>query len=130
MCGGGLILALPLHTCACAFVVLLLLAASRSALGLHRRGVDLDLSGSARRSRRSHPVLDLGRHRHEGLLHVRGVLGRRLQKGDAKLIGVFLSEEERLELTPPQQYVVACTKLHMLSSAIWRIATLSLTNAG
>ncbi len=66
------------------------LAAPRASLGLHRRGVYLDLSGGARRRGGTHAVLDLGRHRHEGLLHVRSVLGRGLQEGDAQLVGVLL----------------------------------------
>lgn len=66
------------------------LAASAAALGLHRGGLDLDLPGGARRRGGPHPVLDLRRHGHEGLLHVRRVLGRRLQEGDAQLVGVLL----------------------------------------
>jgi len=37
----------------------------------------------------AHAVLDLRRHGHEGLLHVGGVLGRRLQERDAQLVRVL-----------------------------------------
>lgn len=38
----------------------------------------------------AHAFLDLSCHRQEGLLHVRGILGRRLQEGNSKAISEFL----------------------------------------
>jgi hypothetical protein len=67
-----------------------ILATTAAALLLHRGGLDLHLSGGTRRRRWANPVLDLGGHGHECLLHVGRVLGRRLQEGDAQLISVLL----------------------------------------
>ena len=56
-----------------------------------RRTADVDAAADVRRRRgRTHAVLDFGCHRHEGLLDVGGVLGRRLQEGNVQLFGVFL----------------------------------------
>ena len=68
----------------------LTLAAARVLLAGDRRGVDPDLSRAAGGRGRAHPVLDLGGHRHERLLHVGRVLRRRLQERDAQLVGVLL----------------------------------------
>jgi hypothetical protein len=40
----------------------------------------------------AHALLDLAGHGQEGLLDVAGVLGRRLEEGDAQAVGEFLSE--------------------------------------
>ena len=72
------------------------LAAARALLAVDRLGVYPDaLAGRAAGGRgRPHAVLDLGRHRHERLLHVGRVLRRGLQEGDAQLVGVFLEESD------------------------------------
>ena len=51
------------------------LTTARSALSLYWRRLNFDLAGRTRRRWRSDSILDLGRHRHEGLFHVRRVLG-------------------------------------------------------
>lgn len=38
----------------------------------------------------THALLDLAGHGQEGLLDVAGVLGRRLEEGDAEAVGEFL----------------------------------------
>lgn len=40
----------------------------------------------------AHPLLDLGSHGHEGLLHIGGVLGTRFQEGDAQRVGKLLPD--------------------------------------
>lgn len=73
----------------------------RASAAAPRRGVDwlaLDLDvglfGGAGCGARAHPLLDLGRHGHEGLLHVGGALGARLQEGDPQVICKLLQREE------------------------------------
>lgn len=38
----------------------------------------------------SHPILYLGGHRHEGLLHIRRVLSASLEKGNSQMVCIFL----------------------------------------
>lgn len=68
------------------------LAATGSLL-FHRsrsRG-DVDAANAIRGGRRwTHPVLDLGSHRHKRLFYVGRVLGRRFEEGNAQLFRVFL----------------------------------------
>ena len=74
-------------------------SAAASGRGVHWLALDLDvgLLGGAGRGPGAHPLLDLGRHGHEGLLHVGGTLGAGLQEGDPQVVGKFLEEEEEEE---------------------------------
>jgi len=68
-------------------------SAAASGRGVYRLALDLHvglLRGSGR-GPGAHPLLDLGRHGHEGLLHVGGALGARLQERDAQGVGEFLA---------------------------------------
>lgn len=69
-------------------------SAAASGRGVDRLALDLDvgLLRGAGRGPRAHPLLDLGCHGHEGLLHVGGALGARLQEGDSQVVGEFLEE--------------------------------------
>ena len=69
------------------------LAAARAGLVGDRRGVYPDLARAPGGRGRPHPVLDLGGHRHERLLHVGRVLRGGLEEGDSQLIGVFLRDK-------------------------------------
>ena len=71
-------------------------SAAASGRGVHWLALDLDvgLLRGAGRGPGAHPLLDLGRHGHEGLLHVGGALGAGLQEGDPQVVGKFLEEGE------------------------------------
>lgn len=70
------------------------LAAASAGLS-HRRALDLQVGlVSAGRGAGAHALLDLGRHGHEGLLHVGGVLGAGLQEGDGQGISKLLHGED------------------------------------
>jgi hypothetical protein len=66
------------------------LAAAASRSRLHALSATDLHRGLVVRGRRAHPLLDLTCHGQEGLLHVAGVLGRRLQEWDAKAVSEFL----------------------------------------
>lgn len=71
-------------------------SAAASGGGVDRLALDLHvglLRGPVR-GPGAHPLLDLRRHGHEGLLHVGGALGAGLQEGDAQVFGKFLEIEE------------------------------------
>lgn len=53
-------------------------------------GDDLDVGLGVGGRGGAHALLDLPRHRQEGLLHVARVLGRRLQERDAQAVGELL----------------------------------------
>ncbi len=53
-------------------------------------GTDLDVRLAVVGGGGAHPLLNLAGHGQEGLLNVAGVLGRRLEEGDAEAVGKFL----------------------------------------
>lgn len=67
-------------------------SAAASGRGVDWLALDLDvgLLRGAGRGPGAHPLLDLGRHGHEGLLHVGGALGAGLQEGDPQVVCKFL----------------------------------------
>mmetsp|Transcript_24075 Transcript_24075/g.75431 ORF Transcript_24075/g.75431 Transcript_24075/m.75431 type:complete len:267 (+) Transcript_24075:560-1360(+) len=88
----------------------------RAAAGLAgREGPPLpwpDRAGLVHHGLARHPVLDLRRHGHESLLDVGGVLGGRLEEGDANLVGKRLSSlivhhllRREIALVPHQELV-------------------------
>lgn len=70
-------------------------SAAASGRGVDWLALDLDvgLLRGAGRGPGAHPLLDLGRHSHEGLLHVGGALGAGLQEGDPQVVCKFLVNE-------------------------------------
>mmetsp|Transcript_72609 Transcript_72609/g.199106 ORF Transcript_72609/g.199106 Transcript_72609/m.199106 type:complete len:226 (-) Transcript_72609:72-749(-) len=81
-------------------------AAARSAARARLHGLCLvrhrDLLALGHRRRARHPLLDLTRHRHERILHIRGVLRRRLKEGNVDRIRKLLCSL-RLHLTLGRQ---------------------------
>eukprot|EP00965_Chrysotila_dentata_P018394 611911-Pleurochrysis_carterae.AAC.2 len=72
--------------------------ASTAALALcGRSGLANGHGGAASLALRrgGHPVLDLGRHRHKGLLNVGRALGARLHEGDRQRVGKLLRAHKR-----------------------------------
>lgn len=82
-------------------------SAAASGRGVDRLALDLDvgLLRAAGRGPGAHPLLDLGRHGHEGLLNVGGALGTRLQKGNPQAVCEFLVKKE------PELVVRPCCQL-------------------
>ena len=61
--------------------------------------LDVGLLRTAGRGPRAHPLLDLGSHGHEGLLHVGGALGAGLQEGDAQVVCKLLDKTNNHQQT-------------------------------
>lgn len=98
--------------------VTLACCSAAAALGLDVAAlVDLDGARCFRCARGGpNAVLDFRRHRHECLLHVGGVLRRRLQEGDAQLVRVFHSRSGVHHLLRLQITLVAHQQLvHVLA---------------
>ena len=74
----------------------LLASAAAAGRGVDGLALDLDVGflRGAGRGPGAHPLLNLGRHGHEGLLHVGGALGTGLQEGDSQVVGKFLVKEK------------------------------------
>ena len=74
------------------------LLATATASWLYRGAVDLEIGPLAPRGcSRPHPLFDFSSHGHECLLDIGGILGARLQEGDAQRVCKLLTRERREE---------------------------------
>lgn len=98
------------------------LSAAAARRSVDRLALDLHVGpvGGAGRGPGAHPLLDLSRHGHEGLLHVGGALSARLQERDAQVVCELLQGSEvrmlhgLLQRSRGQGSYLGCSVVHHL----------------
>lgn len=74
--------------------------------------LDVGFLGSSCRGPWSHPLLDLGRHGHEGLFHVRGALCARLEERDGQRVCKLLRDGNQQQIHLREQFEVGWELTH------------------
>ena len=80
-------------------------AAPRGSLDWRALDLDVGLLRATGGGTGAHPLLDLSRHGHEGLLHISGTLGAGLEEGDPQVVSKLLTKDtgRRRTLRTPER---------------------------
>lgn len=98
------------------------LAATRFGILNRTSLIDFNIAGRCSGIRWwSNTILNFGRHSHESLLHIAGILGRCFKEWNAQIVGVFLHKNNQKKIISTHKYFSLCVCFFFFWNVKWML---------